>query len=32
MLAECEIRKAKWQTYKMVDGGEAIEIERSGWI
>jgi len=31
-LAECEIRKAKWQTYKMVDGGEAIEIERSAWI
>lgn len=30
-LAECEIRKTSWQTYKLVDGGEAMEIERSIW-
>jgi len=31
-LAECEINKASWQTHKLVDGGEAIEIERSVWL
>ena len=32
MLANCNADKASWQTYKLVDGGEAIEIERSVWI
>lgn len=30
-LADMNERKAKWQTYKLVDGGEATEIERSIW-
>lgn len=32
MLADLNERKAKWQTYKLVDGGAATEIERSVWI
>jgi hypothetical protein len=30
-LANCIGSAAKWQTYKLVDGGEATEIERSIW-
>jgi hypothetical protein len=32
MLAICNADKAKWQSFKLVDGGEAIEIERSVWL
>ena len=33
MLDKIERRKAfKWRTYKIVDGGEAVEIERSAWL
>lgn len=31
MLADLNGRKASWQTYKLVDGGEAMEIERNIW-
>jgi len=31
MLASLNERKAKFQTYKLVDGGAATEIERSIW-
>lgn len=30
-LADCIKHAAKWQTYKLVDGGGEIEIERSIW-
>lgn len=31
-LADCIEHAAKWQTYKLADGGEATEIERSSWF
>jgi hypothetical protein len=31
-LANDNARKASWQTFKLIDGGEAIEIERSAWF
>lgn len=30
-LMDCNADKASWQTYKLVDGGAATEIERSIW-
>jgi len=30
-LADCNETKAKWQTYRMVDGGKTEFIERSMW-
>ncbi|MBT1509374.1 hypothetical protein KIP88_02570 [Bradyrhizobium sp. SRL28] len=31
-LADEEAHAAKWQSFKIVDGGEAVEIERSVWL
>lgn len=31
-LAEENERKASWQTFRLVDGGEAIEVERTAWF
>ena len=31
MLGQLNADKAKWQTYKLVDGGKTEEIERSIW-
>ena len=31
-LAEENASKAKWQSFKLVDGGEAVEIERVAWL
>jgi len=33
MLDKIERRNArKYRTYKLVDGGEAVEVERSAWL
>jgi len=31
-LADSIEHAAKWQTFKLVDGSEAVEIERSAWL
>lgn len=31
-LADMNARKAEWQTYKLVDGGQTEEIERIAWL
>lgn len=31
-LAECIAHAASWQTYKLVDGGKAEEVERRAWF
>jgi len=30
-LARCNASKARWQTYKLIDGGKTEYIERSVW-
>lgn len=31
-LADCNAHKGKWQTYKLVDAGEATTITRTAWF
>ena len=31
-LMECNATKASWQTFKMVDAGQAVEVERIAWL